>query len=94
MMLVMAAGGDAVECAEQAAAFAEIGASLLFGSRVDAARRLGGLVAAADSGRLALCGFGVSPQIGSGAQAADAALLARLLLPDEAAAPAADDRSD
>ncbi len=84
IMLVQAGGGDAAECAEQAAAFAGIGATLLFGARIDATRRLGGLVAAAESAGLALAGIGVSPQIGTGARPLDAALLAQLLMPQAA----------
>jgi flagellar biosynthesis protein FlhF len=88
LMLVLPSGGDAMESAEQAAAFAEIGATLLFGTRIDAARRLGSLLAAAEGGRLALAGLGVSPQIGAGARPADAGFLARLLMPEAAAASA------
>jgi flagellar biosynthesis protein FlhF len=87
LMLVLASGGDAVESAEQAAAFAGIGARQLFATRIDAARRLGGLLAAAEAG-LALAGLGVSPQIGAGARPADAGFLARLLMPQAAAARA------
>lgn len=80
MMLVLPAGGDAAECAEIAAAFAAVGAELLFGARIDAARRLGGLVAAGEAGPLALAGFGLSPQIGNGARDADAGFLAQLIM--------------
>ncbi|MBX6323576.1 MAG: GTP-binding protein [Rhodospirillaceae bacterium] len=94
IMLVLAAGGDPAECAEQAAAFARIGATLLFATRLDAVRRIGGVVTAAETAGLALAGLGVSPQIGSGVRAADAGLLARLLMPQAAADEAATGRDE
>lgn len=51
------------EARELAAAFAEAGATLLVATRLDQARRLGGILAAAETGRLALSEAGV----GSGA---------------------------
>lgn len=62
MVLVMPAGLDPVESAELAEAFAQAGASLLIATRLDIARRLGGILAAADTARLPLTegGFGAS----------------------------------
>jgi flagellar biosynthesis protein FlhF len=88
MLVVLPAGGDAAECAEHAEAFAGIGAELLFGARIDVARRLGGLIAAAEAGPLAFAGFGLSPQIGNGARAADATFLAQLIMLQRASARA------
>ncbi|MEO9189726.1 MAG: GTP-binding protein [Acetobacteraceae bacterium] len=51
------------EARELAAAFAEAGATLLVATRLDQARRLGGILAAAETGQLALSEAGV----GSGA---------------------------
>src|SRR3990170_2444503 len=89
LALVLAAGGDVAESAECAAAFAELGATRLIATRIDAARRLGGVLAAADVGRLSFAEFGVSPQIGDGLLPVNPVSLARLLLPETEAADAA-----
>jgi flagellar biosynthesis protein FlhF len=59
--LVLPAGLDANEAADMAVAFAETGASLLIATRMDLARRLGGVLSAAAAGRLALAEAGVGP---------------------------------
>ena len=56
IVLVMAAGGDAVESAELAAGYAEAGATRLVATKIDVARRYGGILAAAEAGRLAFAG--------------------------------------
>jgi flagellar biosynthesis protein FlhF len=91
LTLVLPGGGDAAESAEIAAAFAESGARFLIPTRLDAARRLGGVLAAAQAGGLAFLAAGVSPQIGGGLAALTPPGLARLLLPqvEAAEAPAA-----
>ena len=89
LALVLAAGGDVAESAECAAAFAELGATRLIATRIDAARRLGGVLAAADVGRLSFAEFGVSPQIGDGLLPVNPVSLARLLLPEIETADAA-----
>ena len=81
IVLVMAAGGDAVESAELAAGYAEAGATRLVATKVDVARRYGGLLAAAEAGRLAFAGVGTSPEIASGLGALRADQLCRLILP-------------
>lgn len=81
IVLVMAAGGDAIESAELAAAYADAGATRLIASKVDVARRYGGIVAAAEAGRLAFAGLGTSPEIASGLAALRADQLCRLILP-------------
>lgn len=81
IVLVMAAGGDAVESAELAAGYAEAGATRLVATKVDVARRYGGLLAAADAGRLAFAGVGTSPEIASGLGTLRADQLCRLILP-------------
>ncbi len=80
-ILVMAAGGDPVECGEMAEAFAAIGATRLFTTRLDTTRRLGGMLAAAEAGQLALCDVSASPHVASGISPISAISLARLLLP-------------
>jgi flagellar biosynthesis protein FlhF len=81
IVLVMAAGGDAVESAELAAGYAEAGATRLVATKVDVARRYGGILAAAEAGRLAFAGVGTSPEIASGLGTLRADQLCRLILP-------------
>jgi flagellar biosynthesis protein FlhF len=81
IVLVMAAGGDAIESAELAAGYAEAGATRLVATKVDVARRYGGLLAAAEAGRLAFAGLGTSPEIASGLGTLRADQLCRLILP-------------
>ncbi|HEY4161790.1 MAG TPA: GTP-binding protein [Dongiaceae bacterium] len=84
---VLAAGGDVAESAEQGQLFSEIGCQRLIASRIDAVRRYGGILAAADAGQLALAEFGVSPEIAKGLMFFGADALARLLMPQEMAKP-------
>jgi flagellar biosynthesis protein FlhF len=81
IVLVMAAGGDAIESAELAAGYAEAGATRLVATKVDVARRYGGILAAAEAGRLAFAGLGSSPEIASGLGTLRADQLCRLILP-------------
>jgi flagellar biosynthesis protein FlhF len=81
IVLVMAAGGDAVESAELAAGYAEAGATRLVATKVDVARRYGGILASAEAGRLAFAGVGTSPEIASGLGTLRADQLCRLILP-------------
>ncbi|MGM0560784.1 MAG: GTP-binding protein [Pseudomonadota bacterium] len=82
VVLVLPAGGDALENAEVAQAFAVIGARYLIASRLDTARRYGGLLAACAAAQLSLMGAGISPSIGTGLSALTPLSLARLLLPE------------
>lgn len=82
MVVVHAAGSDIAEAAELAALYAEIGATRLISTRLDTARRYGGILAAADAGKLAFAEMGVAPGIGDGLQIVGADALARLLLPE------------
>ncbi len=81
-VLVMAAGGDANEMAEQAATFAGIGCRRLIATRLDIARRLGGVLAAAHRGRLALAEVSASPTVAQGLHPLSSLALARLLVGD------------
>lgn len=78
-VLVLAAGGDALESAEIAGAFAGIGVTRMIATRIDCARRLGGLLAAACS-PLALAEFSLTPTIADGLEPAEPGFLAELLL--------------
>lgn len=78
-VLVLPAGLDAEESGELARAFHALGARHLVATRLDAARRLGGVLAAAAAG-LAFAEAGISPHVSGGLLPLDpAALAARLL---------------
>lgn len=81
-VLVLPAAGDAAETAEIAEAFAAVGARLLVATRLDAARRYGGLVNALAGADLAFSAAGVSPFVAQGLQPVNPVSLARLLLAD------------
>jgi flagellar biosynthesis protein FlhF len=87
-ILVMAAGGDPVEAGEIAEAFAAIGTTRLFVSRLDTTHRLGAALNAADTGQLAFCDVSASPHVASGISPISAISLARLMIPQpQAQAP-------
>lgn len=63
--LVLAAGGDAFEMQDMAAAFKELGCTRLFMTRFDATKRFGGLLSILYKERLALAGMSCGPEIGN-----------------------------
>lgn len=79
MALVLPAGLDPHEAADTAAAFSAAGAAMLIATRLDVARRLGGVLAAASVG-LALAEAGVGPGAADGLVPMTPALLATRLL--------------
>ena len=79
-VLVMPAGIDADEAAETAESFAQAGALYLLATRLDAARRFGGILAAADAGGLRVCEASMSQSLSKGLSPINAVSLARLLL--------------
>ena len=83
---VIAAGGDPMESAEIAEAYAAMGARGLIATRIDIARRLGGVLAAADAGRLNLAEVGIGSDVAEGLAPLNPISLARLLLPHHASA--------
>ncbi|MBL8697236.1 MAG: hypothetical protein JNK67_02620 [Alphaproteobacteria bacterium] len=83
VVLVMPAGLDPEESAEMATGFAALGAERLIATRVDATRRLGGVLAAAHATGLPLAGIGLSPRVLAGYASLDPDLLARCLLSDD-----------
>jgi len=83
-LLVLPAGMDADEAADMARAFAALGATRLLTTRLDTARRLGGLLTAAKAADLRLCDVGIGPHLADGLSPLNPLALARLL----AAAPA------
>ncbi len=80
-VLVMAAGGDPVEAEEVAEAFAEIGASRLLVTRLDITRRLGAVLAAADTGQFMFCEVSINPHVANGLCPISPVSMARLLVP-------------
>lgn len=81
-VLVLDAGSGSADSADMAQTFAALGSRWLMATRLDVARRLGGMLAAAEAG-LALAEAGIGPTIGRGLGALSAAGLARLLLRSE-----------
>ncbi|MFO1072307.1 MAG: GTPase [Geminicoccaceae bacterium] len=78
-VLVLPAGLDAADSVDTAGSFVALGVRRMLVSRLDLARRLGGILAAADLG-LVLAGAGIGPAIGRGPAELTALGLARLLL--------------
>ena len=66
MVVVLPAGLDPAEAADLARAFAALGAQHLLPTRLDAARRLGGVLMAAKAGPLALTEAGIGPEVADG----------------------------
>ena len=79
-VVVLPAGHDAAESADAAAAFVAAGASLMLPTRLDAARRLGGILAAAAAG-LALTEAGCGPGVADGLLPLTPECLASRLVP-------------
>lgn len=80
-VLVLPAGGDAMEAVDTAAAFASAGARRLVATRLDAARRLGGLIASIDATRMSFAEVSISHRVADPLFPVDAVALARLILP-------------
>ncbi len=85
-VLVLSAGGDPVECWDIARAFAEVGATRLLATRLDMTRRLGGVLAAAEAGKLKFCDVTINPHVADGLCPITPISLARLILPPDDAA--------
>jgi flagellar biosynthesis protein FlhF len=66
VVLVLPGGLDPAEAADLAVAYSAAGASLLVATRLDLTRRLGGILAASSSARLALSEAGISPDAANG----------------------------
>jgi flagellar biosynthesis protein FlhF len=79
LVLVLPAGLGVADCAEIGHTYRALGARRMLATKLDVARRLGGLLAAADAG-LAFAEAGIGPTIGQGLSPLSAGGLARLLL--------------
>ena len=80
VVLVLPAGQDTMEAAEQAVAFARAGARWLLPTRLDQTRRLGSILTAAVAGALTLTEAGVSPRATDGLTPLTPAFLAERLM--------------
>lgn len=83
IVLVLAAGADAMESADTARAFAAIGAKRMVISRLDMTRRLGGILAAALGGGIAIANVSINPQVADGLSRINPVSLAHLMIPDD-----------
>lgn len=81
-LLVLPAGGDPQEAADVARVFGGLGVRRMLPTRLDACRRLGGLLAAADAAGLSFADAGFSPFVGKGFERLDPLQLAHFLLRD------------
>lgn len=79
LVLVLPAGLDAAEAADLARAFVALGARHLLPTRLDAARRLGAVLAAAEAGPLALTEAGTGADVAAGLEPLTPAHLAARL---------------
>ena len=80
-VLVLAAGGDALETIEIAKAFRALGAKRLLLTRVDTSRRYGGLLGAAHDTEMAFCDISETAKVAAGLKALAPVALAQMILP-------------
>jgi len=81
-VLIISAEGHPEDQAESARAFARVGVSRAVVTKLDVARRRGGIVAALSAARIGLAHLAVTPFIGGGLVPATPARLAQLLTED------------
>ncbi len=80
MALVLPAGLDPAEATDLAHAYAELGARLMIVTRLDLARRVGAVLAAANAAKLTLTEAGIGPDAAGGLVPLTPALLASHIL--------------
>lgn len=80
-VLVLPAGGDALETIEIARAFQDLGAKRLLLTRVDTSRRYGGLIGAAHDTEMAFCDISETAKVAAGLKALAPVSLAQMILP-------------
>lgn len=80
-ILAMPAGTDADESGEIARVFSTIGARQLLSTRIDVARRLGGLLSAAHQGGLSFADISNTAKVAEGLTPLTATRLTRILMP-------------
>jgi len=81
-VLVLAAGTDAHDAMDIARVFSRLGVRRMIATRLDATRRLGSLIAAAEAGHMALAEVSASPFVAQGLRPLDAVELAQRLMQD------------
>lgn len=79
-ILVAPASGDVDDFADVAKIFTTIGVKRMITTRIDAARRLGGLLVAADVANIALAQVSITPYVAKGLSIINPLSLARLLV--------------
>ncbi len=79
--LILPGGIDADECGEMARVFATIGTHAIVPTRLDIARRLGGLLSAAHQGGLALSDGSNTPKVADGFISLSPKNVAKLFMP-------------
>lgn len=80
-LLIMPAGGDAEESGEIARSYAAVGVRWMLSTRLDIARRFGGLLQAAHQGGMAFADASNTPQVAEGLMAMTPKALCNLLMP-------------
>jgi flagellar biosynthesis protein FlhF len=80
-IVVIAAGGDAMEATGIAVKFSSIGAKRMVITRLDMTRRLGSILTAAHAGRLSLSDISVTSGVAEGINPINPASLAHLIMP-------------
>ncbi len=79
-ILVLAAGADAFEAADTAQSFAAVGATRLLVTRLDMARRVGGMLTACDVAGLKFSDVSITPYVAEGLSPINPVSLARLMV--------------
>ncbi len=82
-VLVMPAGADATESGEIARVFASIGVQRMLCTRLDVARRIGGLLEAAHQGGLSFAELSANPQVADGLQTPSPKVICDYLMPSQ-----------
>ncbi|RJF94611.1 hypothetical protein D3874_01915 [Oleomonas cavernae] len=81
-VLVLAAGTDSHDAMDIARVFSRLGVRRMIATRLDATRRIGSLIAAAEAGHMALAEVSASPFVAQGLRPLDAVELAQRLMQD------------
>ncbi len=85
MILAMPAGNDSYESSEVARAFSLIGARYLLPTRVDIARRIGGLLTAAYDAQMAFIGLADASSVADGLKNASPLDVVNMIIPEQKA---------
>lgn len=86
-ILVMPAGGDALDAIDIGRIFRDLGCSRMAVTRLDLTHRLGSVLAAADAAKLAFAEAGIAPEIADGMVPFNPVVLARRLIAQTTLSP-------